>query len=160
MRPEDALAILGISGSAALIYNTLVGVLAWRLGRKWGHQAALGYWLAVALGLLLFVAALVGLMAAAVHFRHDPPGSGAERQGSNRYLYVFLAHGALATVYLLIVIVSAALRYAASHRAGRSKIVTRASVATIVLFMLLTWPFVEFLNACFIGQPFLLNMNC
>lgn len=124
----------------AVVYLVVATVAAAALGRR-GRIAP---WPAIA-GAAAAIAAALLLLAAYEEVVLDL------RPAPTRDDFVLLAKLAFAGLYLAVV----GLALAAGRRLGGSWRAAAVSVAITVAFLALTFRFVEFLNACNIGEPVL-----
>jgi hypothetical protein len=129
-----------------LLVLAVPALVAARRGRvhHWRAVAAAG----AALGVFLFVLALFD--GVVLYLRHVPHGVGAERVAT-RDEFVLVAKLALVGVY--VVVGAAALGF--GRVLGLSWRAAGEASAVALGFLVLTFRFVEFLNACYIGEPVL-----
>jgi hypothetical protein len=160
---QDFLELLALSAGVAAGYLVLVSAGAAAVaGLRSGWTGARAFVLASALTLGLFVMLFTLFEAAALYFRHDPPGMGTERQGADREDFVSLAKAGFVLLYAIIPLAGAAIGFVVARRL-RSTRPEKAAVAVgmaVAAFLALTFPLAEFKNACNIGEPLVLESSC
>ncbi|MFN2469761.1 MAG: hypothetical protein ABR583_02010 [Gaiellaceae bacterium] len=139
---------------AALAFTVLVvgiATLIARRGRDAGHLKALAF--AAGAALIAFAAGVVVFEAVALYTRRVPYGEGPERRGENYEAFVFQAK--------LVLALAAGLGWVLARRHGeRGPWLPTAATAAVVAFMVLSLRAVEFMNACDVGRPFVLDTRC
>jgi hypothetical protein len=139
------LLVLGVPAAVFVgLLAAAISVARRRVGRRTKPFLA-----AVALSLAAFVVGLTIYEAAALYFRFSPHGSGLERQDRSGDTYVFWAQAGFIALYAV------ALGLAAGFGALllRNWRWAAATTATVAVFMVVTFPYVDFLNECNVGQP-------
>jgi hypothetical protein len=95
----------------------------------------------------------------AAYFRHEPPGPGHQyRQGDAYRAFIDVARFGFFLLYGVVAALGGGMGYLANRRAGGRGVML--TVAMVVLFMLLTMPLAEFMNACAVGESFVLRGSC
>lgn len=156
-REQGFVSVLLTAALAAGLYTGLVCGLRWLL-RRWsgrspsgagvtGLAAALGTW---TFGITLFE-------AAALYWRHDPPGSGAQRQGQGLERFYRAAELGFGALYAAVVVVAVVAPLLARRRSGERGSALTVSVAGTLAFLVLTLPAVEFQSSCDVGRPILVE---
>lgn len=134
---------------AAMVAGFLILVVfaVFAIGRPAGEPRK-RYLIALAICLGALAPALTIYELAALYFRSDPPGSGLDRQ-SDYDTFVSAAHASFLGLYALLACIAVLL--------GRTVLGNwRGGVAvagTVAAFMVLTFPFVDFLTECSVGVP-------
>lgn len=130
--------------AAGFLGLVVIAVLA--MGRPAREQRK-RFLLSVAICLGALVPALTIYELAALYVRSDPPGSGLDR--SDYDTFVSAAHTSFVGLYALLVGIAVLL--------GRTMLGSwRGAIAvagTVAAFMVLTFPFVDFLTECNVGMP-------
>lgn len=148
----DTFALLAIS---AAVYLALLGgaSLAWR---RFSTTPVLGAVLISTAAVL--VVAVVGITlfeASALWFRSVPHGSGTQRQVGYED-FVAAARTAFFGLYASFVLLAVGGGFAiARRRVGRAAVAAVGSGVAVIVYLVLTLPFVEFMNACYVGRSFL-----
>jgi hypothetical protein len=143
----DTFVFLGVP---ALVYMGILAALVPLLRLRFHGPPAKSFLAAVALSLLALVVGVTMFEATALYLRYLPHGTGRERHGSSLETFVFWAEVAFFALYALVLALAAGI-----GRALLSWRLAGATVAATAVFMLLSFPGVEFLNACDIGEPLL-----
>ena len=148
-------------GAAALVVTGLI-VGAWAAVGSWRRSVP---WytvgLAVGVTLLTFAGAVVLFEGAALYLRHVPYGNGGERHLEDYRTFVFNAKLLLAALYAAALLAAALIGLGVARAFGeRSARLPLLTAATLVLFMVVSLPYVDFMNACNVGQPFVLSPTC
>jgi hypothetical protein len=141
----ETLLVIGVP--AAVFVALVAAVVA--VARRRVHVRAKPFLAAVAFSLVAFVVGLTIYEAAALYFRFLPNGSGLERQDGSADTYVFSARAGFIALYAVVLGLAGGLG-ALLLRSGRW---AAAATATVAVFMVVTFPYVDFLNECNIGQP-------
>jgi hypothetical protein len=134
-------------GVPAAVYLGLLAIVVVAVGRRLREQGK-RFLAVVAIALGVLVLALTIYESVALYFRSVPPGSGLERQASYD-TYVSWAHASFVGLYVLVVGVAAWLARRVLHTWRWAAVVAGVMVA----FMVLTFPFVDFLTECNVGVP-------
>lgn len=146
---------------AALVgFLALLGVTQLVLRRRLGGRAGEAFLIACVLAIVIYVLGFFGFEALMSHYRTP---SGVERQGPSRESYLFWGEVGLFAFYALVLSGAALLGYGVGrHLAGRGGIVALATGIVVAGLLGLTFPIVEFWNACTAGTPLILNrsINC
>ena len=153
---------LAVLVGIALAFGALVSAPAATL-------AARGDWkpttmrlaLASVAGALFYAVVQAIYQAMALYFRTVPHGSGFEREEVGYESFVFRAGVVFVIVIALALLVAAALGYVLAPRtSARRSHLALAGAGAVLVFVALTLPFVDFLNACNVGRPFVLDSSC
>lgn len=149
-------------GAIGLVYATLAAGLAALLMRWGGPRVVRPYIISTVISVVVFTVGVVLFEQVAFFFRHSPPGwSGLERQGADRLAYVFWARAAFFALYGSALVLSGAVGYVVGRRlGGNGRKVGGATAAALLLFMIMTIGIVDFANACFVGEPVVVESNC
>lgn len=139
-------------GALALLYAAIaVGVLALARRRLVSRRLVA----AVVVALAVFVLALTWFEAGALYLRSVPHGYGAQRERSDYDDYLAAAKALLGGVYASALAFAALLGYVAGRRQAA------AVVALVVLgFFVISFPAVEFENACNLGDGVVWDASC
>lgn len=159
MQLESALPMFGMLSVAVAIYAVLHRIAAMVLG-----SAALGRllresWRPTLLSISLFALAILAFAAVAAPLRHDPPGSGPYREGSDWAAYLVLARSGLLLTYTVAALVAAAVG-AWSARPGFRAATALTTLAGLFGFMILAAPLTEGLAECYANVTLLLRPSC
>lgn len=160
-----------IIGGAGLVYFGLVNMLLLGLTRllrwRWDRSSTRSFRRGFIAGLLVVAIGIPMFLGIAGMFRHTPVGPpiGAnvrlERQGIARDRYVFWTRLAFFTLYGVALLASSVAGYIPGGQAAdRSGAIGFAATAALSPFLLLTLPYVDFLNACTVGEPFISKARC
>ena len=146
---------------AALVFAAVVAVASIVASRRIGRPLARAFVLATTLAVAAFAAAVIAFEAAAQYLRFVPSGSGFERRGHDHAAFIAHAKVPFVALYLGALVVAAVVGWVLARafrdRSGRVAVLTTAATAS---FMLLSLPAVEFMNACKVGEPFVLSPTC
>jgi len=137
--------------SAATIY---AGVAELFLVRRWGPRAAHMSMLATAVSVVALVVALNLFHATALYLR-------SHRQGSDYDSFVSAAAVVFFSIYGVAFALSATFGALGASLSGAPR--RRGAIATLVVtiaFASITYPAVEFGNACDVGRGFILKPSC
>jgi hypothetical protein len=156
---EIVLGVLVVLGVPALAFLVLLAAASWWRARRAGRSVTWRFLRSVAAAVLLFVVAVSLFETVAAYFRHEPPGPGHQyRQGDAYRVFIDAARFGFFLLYGVVAALGGGMGYLANRRAGgRGVMIT---VAMVVLFMLLTMPLAEFMNACAVGESFVLRGSC
>jgi hypothetical protein len=159
---QGFLETLALSSGIAACYLALVTTAAVIAGPRLRLDSGRAFVLALALVLGLFVLLFTLFEAAALYLRHDPHGTGTERQGADREDFVSLAKAGFGALYVAVPLAAAGAGYAVARRlrSARPWRVAAAVTIAVVAFLALTYPFAEFENACNIGEGVVLEPSC
>ena len=145
----------------ALVFATVVAVVSIVASRRRGRPLARAFVLATTLAVAAFAAAVIAFEAAAQYLRFVPHGSGFERRCHDHAAFVAHAKVSFVALYVGALVVAAVVGWLLAHalrvRSGRVAVLTTAATAS---FMLPSLPAVEFMNACKVGEPFVLSPRC
>ncbi len=144
--------------SAAAVYGgvfTGVAAAAARVaGRRMPSSAAVG----VLAGLAIFAAGVTLFEALALYYRYVPPGSGAQRAGPSLDVFYSASRVGFGVLYALVVGGSAAVAaLLARRRRTRPLRPALGAASAVLLFLAITFPAVEFENACNVGRALLVD---
>jgi len=144
---QDSWVILLVVGAFAAVFLGLLAFVV-AVARSLRHGQGRRFLAVVAIAMGVLVVTLTIFESLAQYFRSIPPGSGLERQSSYD-TYVRWAHASFVGLYVLIIGGAVVL--------GRRVLGTwrwaAAAGGTIAVFMVLTFPFVDFLTECSVGVP-------
>jgi hypothetical protein len=145
----------------ALVYLALLAAV-WLVLRRRPKAAVLGVVLvSSAAALAVAVAGITLFEASALWFRSDPQGSGSQRQGTDYDDFFASARAAFFALYAGLVLLAVGIGFVTARVRGRSAAVAAAGCAIAVAgYLALTLPFVDFLNACNVGRPFVSDSRC
>ncbi len=148
--------------SLAVVYACVsVGLLALIRRQQWSPRGTVASLVASTVALGLFAAAVVLFHGAALYFRSVPHGSGSQRHGEGYDRFVSTAGLALLAVYVGALVAAALIGYALGRLvAAEGRVAAAIAVAALGSFMVMTFPLVEFGNACDVGRAFVLDSNC
>jgi hypothetical protein len=159
---EDTLNIAGVLAGAAAIYVIVLALLGKLTGN--GLRGSFGrvIFRTLAIGLILAVIAITSYEIVAFYFRHDPPGFASfERQGNEHVSFVYWAQVAFFALYGIIPLITVAVaRFVRQSRPGHAVLAGLLAGLGVFAYLVITFPFVEFLNACMVGRSFLLPSGC
>lgn len=146
------IALAGLIG-----YFALLGVTRSVLRRRSGSRASEAFLIACVLAIVVYALGFFGFEALVSHYRAP---SGFEQQGSSRDSYLFWAELGLFAFYTLVLASAVFLGYSLGRRlAGRGATVALATSIVIAVLLCLTFPIVEYWNACTAGAPLILNRS-
>ncbi len=119
----------------------------------------------IASSAVVLIVAVIGITlfeAAALWYRSEPHGSGYERQGGGFEDFYFWARVGFVALYTGLVLVAVGCGWVFGRvRVRRGAAVAGVTGIVVLLYLGLTLPFVEFLNACDVGRSFLIdNVSC
>jgi hypothetical protein len=144
-------ALLAIS---ALVYLTVLAV-AWLLLRRRVNTPGLGAALVATAAVL--VVAVVGITffeASALWFL-------SERQGASYEDFFTSARAVFFGFYASLVLLAAGSGFVIARvRTGQAAIAALGAGLAVLGYLVLTLPFVDFLNACNVGRPFIGESDC
>jgi hypothetical protein len=142
----------------SLVFLAVVAGVLFFLRRRLGVPDATAILVSVAGVLVVTVLGIALFEAAALWYRSVPHGSGHERQVGDFEDFYSLARGGFIALYASLVLVAVG----SGWMLGRMLVNRGAAVAVvtgmaIVAFLVLTFPVVEFMNACYVGRSFLID---
>jgi hypothetical protein len=160
-RDQDFFKVLAVTAVLAGGFLVALGAAAVIARRGLRFDGVQPFLAASAIALGLYVVGFTLFEAAALYLRTDPHGGGIEKRGTDREQFVALAKTGFALLYLGVALTAAAVGYlVARSRSAQPRLVALAALAGIFVFLLLTLPFADFLNACHVGEPFVLDSSC
>lgn len=157
--PEVLVLLAAVAGAYAVLVLAVVRLARRRLASGVGVAVAAGTCAALA----VFVVGLTLFEAAALYYRHVPPGDGVQRHGADLERFYRAAALGFTMLYALVALAGAAAAALVARREStRIRPAAAAALALVALFLVLTLPLVEFQNACDGGRPLLVDRwgNC
>lgn len=128
-----------------------------RVSRRWVVTSLV----AAGIVLTVFLVGLTLFEAAALYYRVTPPGEGIQRQGKDLASFYFQFKVAFVLLYASAIALAAAVGHFAGRRfAGSGRAVAALTLVALFGFLLLTFPRVEFQNACDIGDSLFIEAHC
>lgn len=139
-------------GGLGFLYILLVGGIIWLTSRKVGRERrwAVPLWLSVVSGVLFYVVGFTAFVVTASSFRYRPD---VDIQSSAIIAFLILWASVLFLSYVLGY-------YVGRSTNVRGEYLGPTTSATVLLYMAVTVPVADFLNACLIGVPFFIAASC
>jgi hypothetical protein len=145
------LALLAISATVYLVLLAAVSLL-WRCFSKTPVLGAV--LVSTAAVLVVAVLGITIFEASALWFA--PHGPGTERQGADYEDFFAAARALFFGLYASLVLLAVGGGFViARRRTDRAAVAAIGSGVAVIVYLVLTLPFVEFLNACYVGRSFL-----
>jgi hypothetical protein len=151
-----------LTAGVAATFLIVLALMAWVANVRFGFGAARTFVVGSAITLAVFVVGFTVFEAAALYLRTEPFGSGVQRDGREREHFVAVAKSAFAVLYVAVLVVGAATSYLLARRRTPERAARTALIVAvaILVFLTITFPFAEFINACEVGESFLLESSC
>ena len=134
----------------------------WLVWRRFSKTPVLG-------AVLVSTAAVLGVAvlgitifeASALWFRSLPHGSGTQRQGAGYENFFTSARAVFFGLYAGLVLLAAGSAFVLARvRTGGAPVAAVASGLAVLGYLVVTLPFVEFLNECHVGRSFIVDAHC
>lgn len=149
------LAILAVFAGAYLVL--FAGALLLLRGRL-GMPVVRAVLVSTASALVVAVVGIALFEAAALWFRSESPGSSTLRLGDSYEDFVDTARATFFALYAALVLLAIGSGFAIGRwRARRGGVAAVATALATAGYLVVTLPFVDFLNACEVGRPFILD---
>jgi hypothetical protein len=146
---------------SALVYVALLAG-AWLVLRRSVNAPVLAAALVSTAAVL--VVAVVGITlfeASALWFRSVPHGSGTQRQTASYEDFFTSARAVFFGLYASLVLLAAGSGFVIARlRTGHAAVAALGAGLAVLGYLVLTLPFVEFLNACDVGRSFIVDADC
>jgi hypothetical protein len=151
----DNLTILAIP---SLVFLAAAAGVLFFLRRWLGAPLATAILVGITAVLLVTVLGIALFEASALWYLSAPHGSGRQRLGGDFEDFYAVARLGFIALYGSLLLVALGSGWVLGRRwVGRGSAVAVATVVAIAAFLVLTFPLVEFMNACDVGRPFLLD---
>jgi len=142
---------LAILAGIGLAYILFLGGLALVLSRWWDGGFWQAFWISAVIAVAFMVIGVPLFQMVATLFRSD---GGLETY----FTWVRLA---FFSFYGFAVLLSGVIGYTFGQRlARRGRAASFASALSLLLFLVVSLPIIDFSNACIIGRPFILPASC
>ncbi len=154
---------IGMLAGTALVYVLLLRGLGWLLSRWKKTPISRTLWLSIVTSLAVAVIAVPLFQGIAGLYRYDPLGgnlSGIGRERGDWQSYVLISQIAFLALYGFLVVFGGGIGFARARHTPRVAKEVIDTVVAISLYLLAILPFVDFVNACVLGKPFLLPASC
>jgi hypothetical protein len=148
-----------LASIGAALTTVLVGVLVGTfrlLGKRLIRESILSFITSASASVILFVVIILLFQEIVPYYRYDD--SGQQIQQGDYSAYIHWARRAFYAVHAATLVGSGVIGFLVGRRVtGRGGPLAITAAGTVLLFMLLSLPITDFLNACFVGQSLVLN---